>query len=385
MRARIEKIIKEYSAQGIHRTGTAVDNASADWLVDQIRALGVTATTSPFQIHRLIVNEAMLTSNALTIAGVPLYDCDFAQHPASISGQLGELHSDAKIGVTMAPPFEQSAPFRAINTARRSGKHQAIVVMTDEKLPDTGIALVNAESYQNPFGPPVLQIASQHRLALQNLLDRQENVRLTVDAHRTDTEAFNVEATITGSEPRYAPVVVMTPRSGWWQCASERGGGIATLLEIVRACVLNQPKRTVIFTASSGHELSHLGLDHYLEQHHSLIKDAYMWVHLGANFVARNGDSVRLQHSDEEVRNLLAETTNQENVTSSRETKIGERPVGEARNIFDGGGRFVSIVGSNSLFHHPADTYPSAVDIEVGMKWIKAMTNVTLRLANDVS
>jgi alanyl-tRNA synthetase len=40
-------------------------------------------------------------------------------------------------------------------------------------------------------------------------------------------EAFNVVATVAGQQTDLAPIVVITPRSGWWQCASERGGGLA--------------------------------------------------------------------------------------------------------------------------------------------------------------
>ncbi len=57
----------------------------------------------------------------------------------------------------------------------------------------------------------------------------------------------------------------MTPRSGWWQCASERGGGIAVWVEILAAVAAAKPARTVNFVASTGHELGHYGLTHYLE------------------------------------------------------------------------------------------------------------------------
>ena len=40
MQNRIAKIIFEYASQGIHRTGTDVDNQSADWLIERIEALG---------------------------------------------------------------------------------------------------------------------------------------------------------------------------------------------------------------------------------------------------------------------------------------------------------------------------------------------------------
>ena len=91
----------------------------------------------------------------------------------------------------------------------------------------------------------------------------------------------------------------MTPRSGWWSNASERGGGIACFLEMMRGIEESRPQRDVIFTANTGHELGHTGLDQYLHDNSGLIKDAFLWVHLGANFAARHGAEVRLQYSDD--------------------------------------------------------------------------------------
>jgi hypothetical protein len=41
MQTRIAEVISEYSSQGIHRTGTDVDNQSAAWLMQKIESLGV--------------------------------------------------------------------------------------------------------------------------------------------------------------------------------------------------------------------------------------------------------------------------------------------------------------------------------------------------------
>jgi hypothetical protein len=40
---RIAAVIHAYDAQGNHRTGTEVDNASAEWLAEQVRQLGAKA------------------------------------------------------------------------------------------------------------------------------------------------------------------------------------------------------------------------------------------------------------------------------------------------------------------------------------------------------
>ena len=66
---------------------------------------------------------------------------------------------------------------------------------------------------------------------------------------------------------------------------------------------------------------------------------------------------------------------------AANETPIGTRPYGEARNIFDGGGRFVSILGGNQLFHHPADRWPEAVDLQSTQRWVAALVQLSLGVA----
>jgi len=68
-------------------------------------------------------------------------------------------------------------------------------------------------------------------------------------------------------------------------------------------------------------------------------------------------------------------------VTPGMVTPMGQRPLGEARNIYDGQGRYVSILGRNGLFHHPADQWPHAVDLELTTKWVKAFTQLAISLA----
>ena len=71
----------------------------------------------------------------------------------------------------------------------------------------------------------------------------------------------------------------------------------------------------------------------------------------------------------------------QAGVAPSSEVPVGQRPGGESRNIHDGGGRFVSIVGGNDLFHHPDDTFPDAVDLEVTTAWARAFVHAARAFA----
>ncbi|MBT5685019.1 MAG: hypothetical protein HOJ11_08430, partial [Gammaproteobacteria bacterium] len=104
MQSRIAEIISEYAGQGIHRTGTDVDNQSADWLMRRIEALGVSATETGFEFQRLQPIRTELSLATTTILGVPLYDSLYTDENG-ITGSIGELGSDADIGVAMSLPF----------------------------------------------------------------------------------------------------------------------------------------------------------------------------------------------------------------------------------------------------------------------------------------
>ncbi|MDG1112524.1 MAG: hypothetical protein P8N63_02010 [Pseudomonadales bacterium] len=384
MRTAIAEIISEYAEQGIHRTGTDVDNQSADWLMQRIEMLDVAATDAAFEFKRLQPITAQLLIGDAVVSGVPLYDCHYTD-ASGITGSIGELGSDADIGVIMALPFDAAPNVRLLYKARKAAQHKAIVVVTDSQLPEEGAALLNAEDFTAPFGPPVLQVANKHWIAIQTAIKSRRQVGFVLHCEYVKATARNVEAKIKGSRPELAPIVVMTPRSGWWANASERGGGIACFLEIMRAVKSSRPKRDVIFTANTGHELGHTGLSLFLNNNPALIKNAHIWMHLGANFAAKFGSQVRLQYSDDESVASLEPWLKQNGLTPSAVTPIGQRPLGEARNIFDGQGRFVSILGGNGLFHHPADRWPEAVDLSVTTQWVTAFVQLAVAEAGNLN
>jgi hypothetical protein len=176
--------------------------------------------------------------------------------------------------------------------------------------------------------------------------------------------------------------VVITPRSGWWNCASERGGGLACWLEAIRATVATPAPRTVLFLASSGHELGHLGLDHFLHQRSSLIKGAAAWMHLGANIGAARG-LARLQASDDAIAAMADAALKQAGAALERHVPRGTVPAGEARNIHVGGGRYVSLLGTARLFHSVADRFPDAVDVAAVARYSAAISGVLQQLRRN--
>src|SRR5262249_23582254 len=156
-------------------------------------------------------------------------------------GRLGPSGSDAPIAVVSLDQPAIATEGQSIADLRRSDRHRAIVAITKGGRP--GLCPSNARAFLSPFGVPVLQIDSDEESAVGDLIQSGAGVTLVVDAVRTSSRASNVVATVEGRRPSLAPLVVMTPRSGWWQCASERGGGIACWLEAMRRTAAARPLR----------------------------------------------------------------------------------------------------------------------------------------------
>ena len=377
VRERIGALIRAYEEQGFHRTGTAVDESSAQWLAGEIRQIGLAPALEDFPLSRVDPVSASLTVNGRTIEGLPLFDGGFTG-AAGIAGRLGALNSDAPIGLCESPPNAQEAG--ALGDARRNNRHQAIVVVTRGARP--GFCPSNADSFPHPFGPPVLQVESDEAAFLTDCARQGATALLTAQVERTQAQAFNVVTAVAGADKGFAPLVVMTPRSGWWSCASERGGGLACWLEIMRAMRDARPARDVLFVASSGHELGHIGLDAFIERREGLVADARAWIHLGANIGAAQGPGNHLQASDGEMESLLADAMMQAGLAIDSRLPRGAVPRGEAFNVHRGGGRFISIIGSNDLFHNTGDQGPDTIDLDVIERFAGAFAAAATKLAN---
>ncbi|MGQ0732371.1 MAG: hypothetical protein ACT4QD_01815 [Acidobacteriota bacterium] len=382
-RKRIGSVIAQYDAQGIHRTATETDNESGRWLADLAHQAGADAALEPFPLARVDVRAAYVEVAGRRIEGIPLFDGAFTDD-RGVAGRLGMpgVVTDGSRGGIALTAVDQagiSSQGQSIAELRRNVAHAAIVVITNGG--QTGLSPMNAAAFLEPFGVPTLQVGSDHADVLNAQARRGGDVRVVAHAVRTPSTAHNVVARVSGSDARLAPVVVMTPRSGWFHCAAERGGGIACWLEVIRAVHAARPVRTVRFVASSGHELGHLGLDAFLHRNQELIKGAAAWLHLGANIGAARGRT-RLQASDDEIEAWALEALKGARTGVSDRVPRGRVPGGEARNIHVAGGRYVSLLGNSPYFHHIADRWPVSVDAPAVDRYAAAMAMLVTRLGS---
>ena len=375
---RIANVIREYEAQGFHRTATDVDRASGEWLMAQVRAAGLDPSRELFSLSRVDPGRAVVTAPGAHIEGLPLFDGSFTDADG-VKGRLGLVGSDAEVGLAESAP--NGAAAGALGEARRANRHRAIVLVTRGQRP--GLCPNNAESFLHPFGPPVVQVSSEVASALEELVHRGAEVVVVSQAKRTPAEAFNVIATIRGGDSALPPLIVMTPRSGWYTCASERGGGIACWLELMRTLRDSKPARDVIFVASSGHELGQRGIEIFVERRPELMKHSRAWIHFGANVGAAQEPGNNIQASDDDMEAIEAKSMLAAGLTIDRRVPRGTVPSGEAGVVHRGGGRYLSLIGRSALFHNVADRGPEAVDVAMIARIAMVFTGIARELAGN--
>jgi hypothetical protein len=381
---RIADVLAAYDTQGNHRTGTSVDNASAEWLARQVQQLGAEPELEPFALSRVDPQSCHLRIADRRIDGVPLFDANFTDGEG-VSGRLGPLGSDVEIGLAETEPLGVTEGFRAqagpVAEARQSS-HKAVVLLTRGSHP--GLFLLNAGSFTKPIGPPTLQVSSVETGWLQEQARQRAEATLVAHASRTAAQALNVTVKVAGSNPALAPLVFMAPRSGWWQCVSEQGSRLACWLETIRVLAVGKPARDSFFVALSGHELGLLGIYDYQKRRRDLVKRAHAWIFFGSDIGAPRQPNL-IQASDEVLEHWIVRSLEKEGLTVNAKTPYDSAARGEARPVQQGGGRFVTLVCSSEVYHNVADRWPEAVDVATLARYASAFANGALELAQQQS
>lgn len=348
--------LRAWDSHGCHRTGTDGDEAGAAWLEREAAALGAVVASESFALDRIDPVSTWLDLGGVCVEGVPAFDAP-PSGPAGIEGTFGPAGSDAVIGVVeLSPQAVYTGEYQALRTTTQ---HRALVVICQGQHP--GMGLLNAEQFNSPYGAPAIHIASEARDAVLAAATRRDVARLMSQYQRTTASGRNVVVTLAGRDRMRAPLVVMTPRSSWWQSTAERGGGLVCWLEAQRALSDAPSAGEVVLTANSGHELGHLGLDDFMARRPGWEREA-TWLHWGANLGAV-GSVLTVMSTSDDMRSLavreLASAGQPPDVLAPK-TQV---PSGETRDIHRVNGRYLTLVGSNPWFHLPTDRWPHSIDI----------------------
>lgn len=81
-------------------------------------------------------------------------------------------------------------------------------------------------------------------------------------------------------------LAVSTPRSGWFNCAGERGPGVAAWLWLARWAATSVRDHDLAFICTSGHEYEYLGASEAMKAIAPPPEATRFWLHLRANVAA---------------------------------------------------------------------------------------------------
>ena len=384
--------IETYHGYGIHRTAHPGDLRTSAWLAERLRAAGLETRTHEFAVRQLFLDEASIEDARGRIEAFPIW----LPRTTPAEGVRGPLvlvdettpASDIRGAVAWLRPGGAAA---ALDRRALEAGAAAILIETTDRAGLGLLQAINAErAYVDSERPvPTVIFGAADTPRLRQSVGREVSVRIT--GRRVErAEAANVYAMHVADEDADW-IVVSTPSSGWFECAGERGPGIAMLLALAEwvgargggpGAGLNY-----MFVATSGHELDYLGARLFHEAHLAPPPErTRAWLHLGAQIATPPWEEEAgvLQPTDRVVAGTLQAT---EDLAGPLRDAFAHLPmytlrtdtrIGEFRDLVEHGYRGLGIVGgSNPWFHVPGDD-PRGVHAETLAEVTTAMAAALL-------
>ncbi len=285
---KLYRTVETYYEFGIHRTATAADKRTGEWLYNQMKSAGLVATYHEWTAPQFFLKESKVVVGDREIESMPYWlpkptGATPVRAPlVSVTKETDAESMRGKIALVDLEWLTTSAAMnRFIEETHKNGAVGAIFVSNHPWGP------IVAQNSKTPFVEQVQPIPSVvvSRNVLQELQEvaaRQSEVGLVIEgeSHR-EIGARNVIGKI---ERGNKWIIVSTPYSGWYTCAGERGPGIAIWLALARWVAERDSKHSYLFVANSGHELGYIGAEKTLTS--GIIpspQQSICWLHLGAN------------------------------------------------------------------------------------------------------
>ncbi|MBB5706780.1 hypothetical protein [Sphingopyxis panaciterrulae] len=292
---RIAADLSAYIGFGSKRSGGGGDTACGHWLAGELSRAGFAVETPPIDVPWFEAGRCEVTVGGARAALEP----QPIVVPTSAGGVTGPLvrvdphgQADAPLSGAVALvdlPYGRwssalAKPVRAPIEAAFAGGARAAAVVTNG--PTGQVIALNADGRAPMFAGPVGLLAPADAAPFLAAAMRHERVTMTLTGRGGRRPAFNVIGRLDRGKGRW--VVVSTPRSGWYGCAGERGGGIAAWLDLARRAPAMLPDHDLAFLCNSGHEYENLGAEEALKAAAPKPAETHFWLHLGANLAARD-------------------------------------------------------------------------------------------------
>jgi hypothetical protein len=288
--------IDQYGSVPNHYSGTPADWSELNTIAGQFRADGLELGSIAYHFPRFEPTNVALSTDSHQIdpaaiapllysgttgpSGIeaPLLDAAKGTFtPADAAGKI--------VVVTQAAGGKLDPAIEAAIAAGAKGLVYATIGVGDLPRKED----VNSRNGTGSF--PVLLVGQHSGATVLADADAGESADLTLQANLGTATDFDVWGVLPGADPSRR-VFVGTPASSFVPSASERGGGIAILLGLAKhyaAEPRSQRPESLVFLATTGHEVGFLGLEALIEARGSWFTDADAYVHMGASLGAPTG------------------------------------------------------------------------------------------------
>ena len=292
--AAISASLSQYDGLGIKASGGKGDQATGLWLSQVLDGAGFSVSHQPLSVPWFEVTEASLASGSSRVEVLP-QAMVVPTPPDGIEGPLfihqawsPDRRYEGGIVLVVLPYRRWSTlmgaePRRSVEACFKAGAAAVVLITTGP----TGEALaLNAPADKPVFDRPVVVLAPRDARPLLALAEQGARGVLKVTGQGGGREADNVVGQIL--KPGAPGLVVSTPRSGWFGCAGERGGGIAAWIALAQWAPKALKDVSLTFLSTSGHEYENEGGETFLNSGLAPPDQTRLWVHLGANVASRD-------------------------------------------------------------------------------------------------
>lgn len=287
--------VKAYAEAGNKQSGGAGDRWSADWTAKRLSEAGFSVERQAFDVPWF---EADLCEIAFGDLKIPLVAQPLAA-PIGEGGLLAPLRLaevadslSGAIAIVRLPYRRWSSLLeRTVRDALAdaSGRGAAAIILVTTG-PTGEALLLNTPADRPATACPVALLAPRLAAPLIEAARHGSLARLSLAGLGGKRKAENIIGRRERTGKRW--IVVSTPRSGWTDCAGERGPGVAIWLALADWAPRAFPRHSLLFVANSGHEYENLGAGHLVEVFGPSPADTDFWLHLGANAATRDWQEV---------------------------------------------------------------------------------------------
>lgn len=366
--------LDEYDALGEHRTASPGDNATSPWLADKLTRSGYQTNLPSFDFDLFEPDRCEIAFSDQRISLFPAWPV-FETAAGGTTAQLTPIDAPDIKGKIAVVTFDHNVYTWAQpqcgepvqNAISRGAK--AVVAVTEGPTGD--IVALNAIPSRHAWSVPVLLAPGREKARLMDAAAQGSNATVVSIGKRTpNVKATNVLAHRPGNGKT---IVLSTPKSGWFHCASERGSGIAIFLALAD-WLARTTTADVVCIATSGHEIDGSGGRQFLSNGAPTPDRTRLWLHIGANVACStiafaDGKPIR-DDKPSAARRITASASllpivqtafaGQKGYETPQDAATSEA-VGEAAIFRDAGyNPILGLVGMSPLFHTRLDRAPLA-------------------------